>query len=114
MKLQVLLVIAFFSVIYGKKLSLDHVISDSPFKVASLGWYIPIPNENSILIRGKEDRWKEWFKVDLIHNDTILLIDSSDFRWKGDDIFVNTLSFSKNGKKIIIGEDKEKLWRHKY
>lgn len=114
MKLQVLLVIAFFSVIYGKKLSLDHVISDSPFKVASLGWYIPIPNENSILIRGKEDRWKEWFKVDLIHNDTILLIDSSDFRWKGDDIFVNTLSFSKNGKKILIGADKEKLWRHSY
>ena len=32
------------------------------------------PNENAILIKGQGDKWKEWFKVDLIKNDTILLL----------------------------------------
>ena len=87
---------------------------DSPFKIASLGWHTYFPNENAILIRGTGDKWKEWFKVDLIKNDTILFIDSLSFRWKGKDIFVNTLSFSTNGKKLLIGTDKEKLWRHSF
>ena len=30
------------------------------------------------------------------------------------DIFVNTLSFSEDGKKILIGTDKKKLWRHSF
>ena len=71
---------------------------DSPFKIASLGWHGFFPNENAILIRGQGDKWKEWFKVDLIENDTIPFIDSLSFRWKGNDVFVNTLSFSKKYK----------------
>ena len=46
---------------------------------------------------------ERFLKVDLIKNDTVLYIDSLDFRWKGNDIFVNSLTFSKNGKKILIG-----------
>ena len=65
------------------------------------------PNENAILIKGQGDKWKEWFKVDLIKNDTILFIDSLSFRWKGNDVFVNTLSFSKNGRRLLIGTDKK-------
>ena len=87
---------------------------DSPFKIASLGWHGFFPNENAILIRGQGDKWKEWFKVDLIENDTIPFIDSLSFRWKGNDVFVNTLSFSKNGRRLLIGTDKKKLWRHSF
>ena len=87
---------------------------NSPFKTASLGWYKSFPNENSVLIRGEGDRWKEFLKVDLINNDTVVYIDSLEFNWKGNDIFVSSLTFSKNGKKILIGTDKEKLWRHSH
>ncbi len=108
-----LLFIISFSV-YGKKLTLDQAVMDSPFKIASLGWHAFFPNENAILIKGQGDKWKEWFKVDLIKNDTILFIDSLSFRWKGNDVFVNSLSFSKNGRRLLIGTDKKKLWRHSF
>ena len=100
--------------VYGKKLTLNQAVLDSPFKLASLGWHAFFPKENAILIKGQGDKWKEWFKVDLIKNDTILFIDSLSFRWKGNDVFVNTLSFSKNGKMLLIGTDKRKLWRHSF
>ena len=100
--------------LYGKKLTLNQAVLDSPFKIASLGWHAFFPNENAILIKGQGDKWKEWFKVDLIKNDTILFIDSLSFRWKGNDVFVNTLSFSKNGRRLLIGTDKKKLWRHSF
>ncbi len=100
--------------VYGKKLTLDQAVMNSPFEIASLGWHTFFPNENAILIRGEGDKWKEWFKVDLIKNDTIPFIDSLGFIWKGNDIFVNTLSFSRNGEKLLIGTDKEKIWRHSF
>jgi len=104
-----------FSVaIYGKKLTLNQAVLDSPFKIASLGWHAFFPNENAILIKGQGDKWKEWYKVDLIKNDTLLFIDSLSFRWKGNDVFVNTLSFSKNGRRLLIGTDKKKIWRHSF
>ena len=108
------ILLIFLVTAYGKKLSLDQAVLDSPFKIASLGWHAFFPNENAILIRGQGDKWKEWFKVDLIKNDTIPFIDSLSFSWKGNDIFVNTLSFSTNGEKLLIGTDKEKLWRHSF
>ena len=48
-----------------------------------MGWFTSFPNENSILIRGKGTKWKEWYKVDLIKNDTALFIDSLALNWKG-------------------------------
>ena len=97
-----------------EKLTLDQAVVNSPFKTASLGWYKSFPNENSVLIKGKGDRWKEFLKVDLINNDTILYIDSLCFNWKGNDIFVNSITFSKDGKKILVETDKEKIWRYSY
>ena len=108
------LFIILFVTVYGKKLTLDHAVLDSPFEIASLGWHAFFPNENAILIRGQGDKWKEWYKVDLINNDTIPFLDSLSFNWKGNEVFVNTLSFSKKGKKLLIGIDKEKLWRHSF
>ena len=70
------LFIIVFSSVFGKKLTLEQAALDSPFKIASLGWHAFFPNENAILIRGQGDKWKEWFKVDLINNDTILFFDS--------------------------------------
>ena len=112
MNIKVLFLSLYISFVCGEKLTLDQAVLNSPFKTASLGWYKSFPNENSVLIRGRGDRWKEFLKVDLINNDTVVYIDSLDFNWKGNDIFVSSLTFSKNGKKILIGTDKEKLWRY--
>ncbi len=114
MKIKILILSLLVSFCLGKKLTLDQAVVNSPFKTASLGWYKSFPNENSVLIRGKGDRWKEFLKVDLINNDTILYIDSLCFNWKGNDIFVNSITFSKDGKKILVETDKEKIWRYSY
>ena len=98
--------------LYSKKLTLDEAVINSPFKIASLGWHAIFPNENAILIRGQGEKWKEWLKVDLIENDTIPFIDSLSFKWKGNEVYVSTLNFSNEGKKLLVGTDKEKLWRH--
>ena len=42
--------------VYGKKLTLDQAVMDSPFKIASLGWHGFFPNENAILIKGQGDK----------------------------------------------------------
>ena len=97
-----------------EELTLDQAVLNSPFKIATLGFHTFIPNENSILIRGQGNHWNQWYKVNLINNDTILFIDSTGFKWKENDIFVNILSFSEDGKKILIGADKKKLWRHSF
>ena len=112
MNIKVLFLSLYISFVCGEKLTLDQAVLNSPFKTASLGWYKSFPNENSVLIRGQGDRWKEYLKVDLLNNDTLVYIDSLGFNWKGNDIFVSSLTFSKNGKKILIGTDKEKLWRY--
>ncbi len=114
MKIKIIYFFSFAIFLFGKKLTLDEAIINSPFEVASLGWNIPIPNENAILIRGKGDAWKEWYKVDLVKNDTTLFIDSLTLNWKGDDLLVNTLAFSKDAKKILIGTEKKQIWRYSY
>ena len=114
MNIKITILILFASFVFGKKLTLDQAVLNSPFKSATLGWYKSFPNENSVLIRGKGDRWKEFLKVDLINNDTLLFIDSLVFNWNGNNIFVSSIIFSKNGKKILVETDKERLWRYSY
>ena len=108
------LLLAFLDIGNAKKLTLDDAVLNSPFNIASMGWFTSFPNENSILIRGEGTKWKEWYKVDLIKNDTVLFIDSLALNWKGNDLFVNTLSLSKNGRKLLLSVDKEKIWRHSF
>jgi len=112
--IRLLLLFAFLDISNAKKLTLDDAVLNSPFKIASMGWFTSFPNENSILIRGEGTKWKEWYKVDLIKNDTVLFIDSLALNWKGNDLFVNTISFSENGRKLLLSIDKEKIWRHSF
>ena len=93
MIIRLLLLFAFLDISDAKKLTLDDAVLNSPFKIASMGWFTSFPYENSILIRGEGTKWKEWYKVDLIKNDTVLFIDSLALNWKGNDLFINTLTF---------------------
>tara|TARA_S200000501_G_scaffold378413_1_gene440866 strand:- start:911 stop:3064 length:2154 start_codon:yes stop_codon:yes gene_type:complete len=92
----------------------EQAMSNSPFKLASLGWTVHFPNEDAVLIRGGGDNWRMWYKVDLISSDTLLHIDSSAFNYKGNDLYVGDLVFSSNAKKALIRTDTRKVWRHSH
>lgn len=98
--------------IMGEKLTIDQVIGKSPFKTASIGWTVSIPNEDAYVFRGKGDNWKNWYKVQLPNMDTTLFLDSTSFNYKGDDLYVENLSFSKTGNKILIKTHSKKIWRY--
>ena len=70
------------------------------------------PDEDAVLIRGRGDNWRKWYKVDLISSDTLLYIDSMAFNYKGNDLFVSNLVFSDDAKKAIIRTDTRKVWRY--
>ncbi len=93
-------------------LTKDQAVLDSPFDVASIGWKINYPDESSYIFRGKGDNWRSWFKVNLLSGDTTLFLDSLAFNFKGDDLYVNNLIFSSNGKRIIIETDSKQIWRY--
>ena len=90
----------------------EQAMSNSPFRLASLGWAVNFPDEDAVLIRGKGDNWRKWYKVDLISSDTLLYIDSMAFNYKGNDLYVSNLVFSNNGKKALIRTDTRKVWRY--
>ena len=92
----------------------EQAMSNSPFRLASLGWTVHFPDEDAVLIRGKKDNWRKWYKVDLISSDTLLYIDSMAFNYKGNDLFVNNLVFSDDAKKAIIRTDTRKVWRYSH
>ena len=98
--------------LFGIWLTKDQAALDSPFEVASLGWKINTPDENSYIFRGKGDNWKSWFKVNLLLGDTTLFLDSSAFNYEGDDLYVSNLIFSGNGERIIIKTDSKQIWRY--
>ena len=96
----------------GVWLSFEEGVLNSPFKSASLGWKISVPNENSYLIRGNKDNWKSWYKVTLPEQDTVLFLDSTAFIWESEELSVNSISFSQVSDKLLIKTQSKKIWRH--
>ena len=80
----------------SEKLTFDQAVLNPPFEIASNGSAILLPKADAMLIRGRGVNWKQWYKVTLIDNDTTLFIDSNDFKWKNRNLFINSLTFSKN------------------
>ena len=98
----------------GVWLTYEEAVLNSPFKTASIGWTIPFPNEDAVLMRGRDDDWKKWFKVDLVRSDTTLFLDSLAFNWNGDDLFIEGLTISESADKILIRTDSKKIWRYSH
>ncbi|SVC83904.1 uncharacterized protein METZ01_LOCUS336758, partial [marine metagenome] len=98
----------------GVWLTYEEAVLNSPFKTASLGWTIPVPNEDAYLIQGKGDDWKIWYKVSLLDMDTTVFLDSTALNWQGDDLYISKLTFSKSGTKLLLRTDSKKLWRYSH
>ena len=98
--------------IFGVWLSYEEAVLKSPFKIASMGWMIPVPNEDAYVFRGHGNNFKSWYKVSLPNQDTTLFLDSSVFNLNGNDLYISSLSFAKTGDKLLIKTDSEKIWRH--
>jgi len=104
--------VVFLSSLFGVWLTQEQAILSSPFKTASLGWKINFPLDDSFIIRGSGDKWRSWFKVDLLNDDTTLFLGDSAFNYNGDDLHVSDLIFSQNADKILIKTDSKQIWRH--
>ena len=99
-------------ILFSKYLSLDQAILKSPFKVASLGNIILIPNDDAYLIRGEADNWNKWYKVSIPNMDTTLYFDHKVFNYNGGNLFVDRIIFSNDGTKILVQTDSKKIWRY--
>ena len=113
MRFFILLILSFQS-LQAVWLTYEEAIKNSPFKSASLGWTIPFPNDDAVLIRGSDKNWKKWYKIDLVKNDTILFMDSMAFNKNGDDLYVSDIIFASKGNKALIRTDSKKIWRHSH
>ena len=105
-------IIILISPAYSVWLSYEEAVMNSPFKVATLGWRIHVPGEDAYIFRGKGDNWKSWYKVSLPNQDTTRFLDSTAFNYKGDDLYVEGLSFSKSGDKLLVKTHSRKIWRY--
>ena len=101
-----------FSNLNSEKLTFDQAVVNPPFKIASTGSATLLPKTDAMLIRGRGVNWKQWYKVTLVDNDTTLFIDSNDFKWNNRNLFINSLKFSEDEKKILLKTEVEKIWRH--
>ena len=104
--------IILLSPLFGIWLTQEQAVLTTPFKTASLGWKINYPLDDSFIIKGSGDKWRSWFRVDLLKSDTTLFLDDSAFNYKGDDLLVSDLTFSKNANKILIKTDSKQIWRY--
>ncbi|MBT3590925.1 MAG: hypothetical protein HN514_09235, partial [Candidatus Marinimicrobia bacterium] len=110
--IKIILLIIMIKPVFGVWLSYEEAVLNSPFKEASLGWTISVPNEDAYVYRGKGDNWKLWYKVSLPSMDTTLFLDSTTFALNSDDLYVSGLSFAKSGDKLLVKTDSRKIWRH--
>ena len=69
----IILNLVLLSSLFGIWLTQEQAVLSPPFKTASLGWKINYPFDDSYIIRGDGDKWKSWFRVDLLTDDTTLL-----------------------------------------
>ena len=60
-------------------MSYEEAVLNSPFKIATLGVTIPVPDEDAYVFRGRGNNWKSWYKVSLPNQDTTLFLDSTAF-----------------------------------
>ncbi len=95
-------------------LTYEEAVLDSPFETASIGYKITVPDEDAVIIRGRGDNWRNWYKVNLIQNDTTLFLDSLAFNLKGNDLYVSSLEFSNDAKMLLVRTDFKPIWRYSY
>ena len=110
----IILILLSLQILYGKRLTFEEAIISSPFNNASIGWNIPIPKEDAVLIRGRGVNWKKWYRVDLLSSDTTLFLDSMAFNLDGDDLHVSNLQFASDKRRLIIRTDSKKIWRYSH
>lgn len=112
MKIKKIILFITFVPILASKLSIEDAVINSPYKIATLGWMVQIPDEDAYICRGKGDNWKLWYKVKLPNQDTTVFLDSSAFNYKGDDLFVSDLQFSKTKDKLLLKTSSKNIWRY--
>ena len=78
----------------------------------SLGNYQWLPGEEFMIVRGKGVNQRSFYRVDPAIGDTVLYLDSTVFRYKGEYVPVVNWKFSKDGELMLIQSKSKRIWRH--
>ena len=116
-KISILTLIGFcylFAENKTKRITFEHTQGKSPFKYASLGKMVWLPDYNDYLAIGKGNYLNSIVKISFLDNDTSILIDSSLLNYKNKKISIDDMKLDSKGKKILISTNKEKIWRHSF
>ena len=106
------LAFAIFSNLFGgKRLTLEDLTGESFFEMASLGKIVWYPGEDAYTFLKQSNDVRSLYRVDLVTDDTTLFLDGERLKFNGLPIVVTEYSFSKDGHKILIQTDREKIWR---
>ena len=77
-----------------------------------MGDYAWEHNSEKIILKGKGENRRSFYKIDLALGDTVIYLDSSVFNYKGEDIPIVNWSFSEDGNWMLIQSKRHKIWRH--
>ena len=106
------LVFAIFSNLFGgKRLTLEDLTGESFFEMASLGKIVWYPGEDAYTFLKQSNDVRSLYRVDLVTDDTTLFLDGDRLKFNGSPIVATEYSFNKDGDKILIQTDREKIWR---
>ena len=81
-------------------------------KYPSMGDYRWKKGSDKIIVKGKAENRRSFYTVDPAFGDTVVYLDSSVFRFKGNDIPILRWSFSKDKRWMLIQSERNRIWRH--
>ena len=125
-RILLLLIIVSTTTAQWKDLTLEDVIKETPFKIASLGQWKWLPDSDSFLFFNLDTyrdvnqyfemesniHPRSLYKYNLITGDTSVFISGDKFIYKGKNLDIYDFTFHPNSKMILLATNQQKIWRH--
>ena len=94
-----------------KKLSIEQISDNSPFKVASIPNLKWLNDEDSFTYLSKS---KSIYKVNLVSNDTTIFLSRKNIKFKKNEIPIVDYQINSTNRYLLIQSEKTKIWRRSF
>ncbi len=94
-----------------KKLSIEQISDNSPFKVASIPNLKWLNDEDSFTYLSKS---KSIYKVNLVSNDTTIFLSRKNIKFKKNEIPIVDYQINSTNRYVLIQSEKTKIWRRSF
>ena len=94
-----------------KKLSIEQISDNSPFKVASIPNLKWLNDEDSFTYLSKS---KSIYKVNLVSNDTTIFLSRKNIKFKKNQIPIVDYQINSTNRYVLIQSEKTKIWRRSF